>query len=97
MEEIKNKLYNDVKLNTEEIQDFIHEDYFPLVQKNVGENRRWSREVEIIRDVGGRFFSCKYEQGLTESQEDGYFDFPIEVKKEIRTKTITETVYVNIK
>lgn len=62
------------------------------VETIYGENRRWSRSAQTIFEVSGRLFALDWENGLTESQEDEFFDQPYEVEK--RTKTIVVNEYV---
>lgn len=55
------------------------------------ENRRWSRWVEVIIKWNGKFYSIGYDEGLTEHQEDGYYDSGIiEVKPVKKMVEITE-------
>lgn len=62
------------------------------VESEYGENRRWSRSVTTISKIGDRYFSINWENGLTESQENGYYYQPIEVQKKTYEKTITVNV-----
>ena len=55
-----------------------------------GENRRWSQSVETIFEVEGRYFSLMWENGLTEMQENEFYDQPVEV--ELVEKVVTKTV-----
>lgn len=65
---------------------------FNEVETIYGENRRWSRSAQTIFEVSGRLFALDWENGLTESQEDEFFEQPYEVEK--RTKTIVVNEYV---
>ena len=46
-----------------------------------GENRRWSRTIVSVVEVGGRYFEILWEEGLTENQPDVCFYQPREVSK----------------
>ena len=60
-----------------------------------GENRRWSRSMTSIVEVKGRYFSIKWENGLTEYQENSCYDQPVELEKVEYDKIIPEyTVHV---
>lgn len=65
---------------------------FNEVETIYGENRRWSRSAQTIFEVNGRLFALDWENGLTESQEDEFYNQPYEVEK--RTKTIVVNEYV---
>lgn len=62
------------------------------IEKMNGENRRWSRTNTVITEINGRFFKIEYEEGLTECQEDTYYNQPVEVKLNEFEKTTTYTV-----
>ena len=62
------------------------------VETIYGENNRWSRSAQTIFDVQGRLFALDWEEGLTENQENEFFNQPYEVEK--RTKTIVVNEYV---
>lgn len=49
-----------------------------------GEDRRWSVWITKIFKIGERYFEVGYDHGLTELQEDEYWDTDVvEVRKEI--------------
>ena len=55
---------------------------YPEVDVEYGENRRWSRSVNTIVQIGDRFFSIDWEEGLTEMQPNEYLgDNIVEVRK----------------
>ncbi len=62
------------------------------VETIYGENNRWSRSAKTIFDVQGRLFALDWEEGLTENQENEFFNQPYEVEK--RTKTIVVNEYI---
>ena len=62
------------------------------VETIYGGNRRWSRSAQTIFNVNGRLFALDWEEGLTENQENEFFNQPYEVEK--RTKTIVVNEYV---
>lgn len=66
------------------------------IERNTGENRRWSRSVESIVEMCGRFFCVDWEEGLTECQENEFYNQPYEVKKITYEKTITVTEWNKI-
>ena len=58
------------------------------VESEYGENLRWTRSVDTISTLGGRFFSTAWYEGLTECQEDEFYDQPVEVEKKEYDKTV---------
>ncbi|MEG1567899.1 MAG: hypothetical protein RR347_09475 [Anaerovoracaceae bacterium] len=71
------------------IRDFSIED-------DKGENRRWSRSVGSVLEMCDRYFMLDWEEGLTEYQDNEFYDQPYEVKKETYEKTISVTEWVKI-
>ena len=59
------------------------------VEEISGENRRWSQGMQTIFKVDNRYFSICWEKGLTEMQENEFYDQPEEVELKEYTKTIT--------
>lgn len=80
------------KFNEDELEELI----LDLKEESVeyGENERWSRSVRSILNVGNRYFSLHWQQGLTESEPDGFYDQPVEVVKHEYEKTITITEWI---
>ena len=64
---------------------------FNEVETIYGDNRRWSRSAQTIFEVQGRLFALDWEEGLTENQENEFFNQPYEVEK--RTKVIEVDEY----
>ena len=58
------------------------------IERDYGENRRWQRSVYDICMMCGRYFALTWEEGLTESQENEFFEQPYEVFK--TTKIVVE-------
>lgn len=58
---------------------------------------RWSRLVETIVKIENRFFSIKWDQGLTEMQEDEFYYQPVEVKLEEHEEVIKVKNWIPIK
>lgn len=79
-------------LTERELKKLVHEGN--EVHRSNGENRRWSRSVESIIELCNRYFAVLWEEGLTENQEDSYFDQPYEVEEHTYEKTITVTEWI---
>lgn len=82
------KIDNKEPLTEHELRNLVYE--FD-VDTEYGDNRRWSRTVTTIVELGGRFFSIDWEEGLTECQENEFYNQPIEVKKTTYEKIVTVT------
>lgn len=78
IEDVLSKFDNGETLSEREIREVIEYG----ISEDYGEDRRWSRTVGVLSKINDRFFYTEYEQGLTENQEDEYYDQPIEVFKE---------------
>lgn len=63
------------------------------VVSDYGENRRWSRSVSTIVSICDRYFCIDWEQGLTECQENEFYNQPYEVEKHEEEKTIIITTW----
>jgi hypothetical protein len=85
------KILNGEKLTEREIQELVL-DY--EVDREEGDNRRWTRSVTSIVQLCDKYFSIDWEQGLTECQENEYYNQPYEVVKHTYEKTITVTEWV---
>jgi len=103
---LKEKLLNGVELTRCEVayiadrpsygckleKDFM--DGVEWVEEIEGENRRWTRTNEIILKADGRFFSITFEDGLTEGQEDEFYE---QVADEVERKEKITYYYKTIK
>ncbi len=84
------KIDNGESLTEEELGEF--KDF--EIQNTKGDNRRWSRTVSSICELCGRFFNLIWEEGLTEYQENEFYDQPFEVEKRTYEKKITVAEWV---
>lgn len=85
------KILNKEELEEGEIEELVW-DY--EVDRSTGDNRRWTRTVTSIVKLCGKYFSIDWEEGLTEYQENQYYNQPYEVVKHTYEKTITVTEWV---
>ena len=72
-----NKIINKEELTEHELSRLAC-DY--SIEDSRGENRRWSRTVTSIVELNDRFFAIVWEEGLTEMQENSFYDQPYEVE-----------------
>lgn len=61
------------------------------IERDNGDNRRWSRTITSICELCGRYFCLEWEEGLTEMQENEFDNQPYEVDEHTYEKTITVT------
>lgn len=59
-----------------------------IVDQQEGPDRRWYRSVETVVEIDGRFFLIPWDRGLTEIQENEFWEQPFEVEKYEYEKTI---------
>lgn len=85
---IYNRLQNGEYLSEKDIS-YLVDNCELREDREVGENRRWSRSVCSIVELGGKYYSITWEEGLTENQENDFTNQPIEVKLNEYEKTIT--------
>ena len=79
----------------EDISNFL--DLCELIdERQYDEPRRWSRFVTSICQIGDRYFSVDWDQGLTEYQENEYMWQPYEVTKHEYEKTIIVTEWQRV-
>lgn len=87
--EMIEKIDNKIELTENEIEDLVGE--FSIDTK-YGENMRWNRSVQSIVNLMDRYFAIDWYEGLTELQEDEFYEQPYEVVKTEKTIVVTEWV-----
>lgn len=83
---------SDVNLTERQLRELVFE--FKVVDRRYGENRRWSRTNTYVVEIGERYFSINWEEGLTENQENEFYEQPVEVMRKTYEKIITVTEWV---
>lgn len=63
-------------------------------QAGNGSCGRWAEHMNTIVLIGERYFSIKWDRGLTECQENEFENQPVEVFKKEYEKTITVTEWI---
>lgn len=81
------KIDNSEELTERELSRLAYEHE---VDHEEGNNRRWSRTITSYVQLQDRFFVVNWEQGLTESQDNEFYDQPYEVEKQIHEEIIPE-------
>lgn len=65
-------------------------------QAGNGDYGRWAERMNTIVLIGGRYFSIKWDRGLTERQDNEFWCQPVEVFKKEYEKTITVTEWIEL-
>lgn len=91
-EEMHNKIINGEELNRSELSKLAYNaDY-----DEYGDNRRWTQDVSSVIKLKDKYFMIHWDQGLTEMQEDEFYNQPFEVKQIETEKTIIVKEWVAI-
>ena len=88
MKTIINKLKNREKLSEKEIKELVYDGNY--VDEIEGDDHRWQKEIQTIIDVDGQLYAIDWMRGLTECQENEFYDQPYKVKRveKIVSKTV---------
>jgi len=86
------KIKEGEKLGESDLKRLVME--FDEVYRETGENRRWSRTVLSVLDINGELYALEWEEGLTESQENEFYEQPYPVKLETKEVTVKKTFIV---
>lgn len=91
MEEIYKKLQNKERLSEEEIESLVWDS--EQVYEEAGEDGRWTRRMFTVVKAENKFYGICWEKGLTESQENSYYDQPVEVACENKTEVVKKEIW----
>ena len=80
------KIDTKMTLTEEELHRLL--EYELYEEREYGDDGRWSRGVASVIELCGRHFMLYWQKGLTEMQEDSFYDQPYEVEKVQYEKTI---------
>ena len=91
---IENKILNGEELTETERKYCAWGEIGEYVEEIEGEDHRWNREIQTIFKIGEQYYAINWMRGLTEMQENEYWDDPykVERKEEIVTKTVIKYV-----
>lgn len=87
-DDLLKRVYNgDQDFTESELNDLATEyEQFDLVE---GHNRRWLKSMDTILKIDDKYFMICWQEGLTESQENEFYNQPQEVTLTQESKTIT--------
>lgn len=90
---ITQKLERGIALTEDELEDFVF--YDNEVYRDEGEPGRWSRHVSsVIADDNGQLWCVEWEEGLTEMQDNEFYDQPYKVHLDKKPVTVIQTTIV---
>lgn len=87
--DLLNKIDSGVKLDEKEIRELVFEcDY----ETKEHDKHRWTQSMETISKLGDRYFRTYWFSGLTEYQNNEFYNQP----EEVIPHSYTETIVVNV-
>lgn len=95
---LKNKTFTEEELQ-ELIQDYLFTNQGDKIEYEIidtiydDELNRWSRNVQTIIEYKNKYYSILWEEGLTEYQDNGFYEQPYEVIK--KTKVIEQDYWIS--
>ena len=81
------------KLEECDIRDLVFDYEIDKIEHGSG---RWTTTVETIIELCDRTFSITWERGLTECQENEFYNQPVEVRKRTYVKPVVVTEWIPI-
>jgi len=92
-EEFEQKLLNGT-FKEKELKDIpwgLYNVDYHVIEELDGDDHRWTRDIATIFEFKGKLYELLWDRGLTELQENSFYNQPYEVikKEEVITKTIT--------
>lgn len=92
IEEVKQKIINGKELTEEEIKYCVWGEIANIVDEIEGDDHRWDKEMTTIIDIDGQLYAIDWRRGLTECQENSYYNQPYKVKMVEKTVVVKEYV-----
>jgi len=87
------KIESKENLTEEELKTLVWE-YEDESERDEGDCNRWTQSMTSYIKLLDRYFSLNWERGLTEYQENGFYDQPHEVIKHEYEKTMMVTEWI---
>jgi hypothetical protein len=90
---ITQKLERGISLTEDELRDFVFGGKVKYQEE--GQPRRWSRSVSsVVADDNGQLWCVDWDEGLTEMQEDEFYEQPYKVHLDKKPVTVIKTTIV---
>lgn len=93
---IENKILNGEKLNESERKECVWGDVGEYVEEIEGCDLRWTRSMQTIFKIGEQYYAIDWMKGLTEMQDNEYWDDPYKVERKEEVVTTTVVSYVPV-
>lgn len=93
---IKDKILNGEELTETERKYCAWGEVGEYVDEIEGSDHRWTREMQTIFKIGEQYYSIDWMKGLTEMQENEYWNDPYKVKRKEEIVTTTIVSYVPV-
>lgn len=88
------KLKEKIKLSEDEISTMVYE--LEKVYEEEGDEGRWERQMTTVVDLLGVQYAIDWSRGLTESQENSFYEQPYQVKVETKEVIVKKTIITPI-
>lgn len=90
---VTQKLERGISLTEDELRDFVFGGKVKYQEE--GQPRRWSRSVSsVVADDNGQLWCVDWDEGLTEMQEDEFYEQPYKVHLDKKPVTVIKTTIV---
>lgn len=93
---IENKILNGEELTETERKYCAWGEVGEYVKEIEGCDHRWTREMQTIFKIGEQYYAINWMSGLTEMQDNEYWDDPYKVKRKEEVVTTTIVSYVPV-
>lgn len=94
---IATKISSDLELNEYERKYCAWGEVGEYVDEIEGEDHRWTREMQTIFKIGEQYYAIDWMRGLTEMQDNEYWDDPYKVERKEEIVTTTVVSYVPVR
>ena len=92
---IVEKMYAGEKLSRDELKALVFEyakDDYKIITQSEGSEGRWTRAMDTIIKTGEDYWDIPWDRGLTEYQENEFWEQPFRVKPVEEVITVTKWV-----
>ena len=91
---IENKIINGKKLTESELKWCAWGEVGKYIDEKEGDSGRWTKDMSTIFEIDGQLYCINWEQGLTECQDNEYWEQPYKAKREEKVVTTTVVSYI---
>lgn len=94
--EIESKIINGEVLTEKELECCAWGDVGNFIDEEEWCSGRWTQSMSTIFEIEGQLYCIDWKRGLTEYQENEYWNQPYKVRREERVVTTTVVNYVRM-